>query len=198
MNSWLLGTGKKGHADVSFVPCTTHGHGAPLASSALLAAGPVPEEPWFLRNPCSWGWLLHQVPADAGREKRAPRSRSHLEVVTFQGVWGEWDEEARQDIPAPPSPRPSGCVLMPPHSRLSQSSGFSLSAGGNPNSTLYGCSSAKLRILIEYYQNAFSLHCLVLLSALVSVLIWSRIIKKFFDYLLFTWDSSGRSHSMSP
>lgn len=135
---------------------------------------------------------------DAVREKRAPKSRSPLEVVTFQGVWGEWDEEARQDIPAPPSPRPSGCVLVPPHSRLSQSSGFSLSAGGNPNSTLYGCSSAKLRILIKYYHNAFSLYCLVLLPALVSLLIWSRMIKKCFDHQPFSWDSSGRSHRMSP
>lgn len=113
-------------------------------------------------------------------------------------MWGEWDEEARQDIPAPPSPRPSGCVLVPPHSRLSQSSGFSLPAGGNPNSALYGCSSVKLRILIKNYHNAFSLYCLVLLPALVSLLIWSRMIQKCFDHQPFSWDSSGRSHRMSP
>lgn len=133
---------------------------AHLGAAALQAAGPVPENGWE-----------HPTPADAVRG----RTCSPIARAFFLGggdisgcVWGEWDEGAMQDIPAPPSPRPSGCVLMPPHSRLSQSSGFSLSAGGSPNSALYGCSWVKLRIVIKYYHNGFSLYCLVLLLALVS------------------------------
>lgn len=158
---------------------------------------------------CSWGTLVPGEPLFLGMAAPpGPCRCSQGETcsqITFSlgggdisGWGGAWDEEARQDIPAPPSPRPSGCVLMPPHSRLSQSSGFSLSAGRSPNSALYGCSSVKVRILIKYYPNAFSLYCLVLLPALVSLLIWSRMIQKFLDHQPFTWDSSGRSHRMSP
>lgn len=158
-----MGPGWKDNPDVSCLPCTTPAHRPPLPT---LGPQICRQQDLFPRTAESTRPLRMQ-----SGQKRALRSRvlSFLEVVTFQGVGrGEWDEGAMQDIPAPPSPRPSGCVLMPPHSRLSQSSGFSLSAGGSPNSALYACSRAKLRIVIKYYHNAFSLYCLVLLLALVS------------------------------